>query len=85
MFSTASSATGAGWSTSPAETKPGTDPGARPPAPFQLTRRALLASTAALPVVATVPAFATDEPQPIDRGEPFDDGTYFDDGYGWVD
>ena len=81
MFSTASSATGAGWSTSPAETKLG----ARPAAPFRLTRRALLASTSALPVLATVPALATNEPQPIDRGEPFDDGTYFDDGYGWVD
>ena len=80
MFSTASSATGAGWSTLPVEPKP--DAGAGQPRPFRLTRRTLLASTAALSVVATFPTLAT---AAIDRGEPFDDGTFFDDGYGWVD
>ena len=89
MFSTASSATGAGWSTSPAEPpaeqRPDAGPGSVRPRSLWLTRRTLLASTTALPVLAAIPALAADGPRPFDRGEPFDDGTFFDDGYGWVD
>jgi|GEM_PF-2204029 len=82
MSSTASSATGAGSSTSPAERLPRGD-GQR----LQLTRRVLLASTAAVPVLVSLPALAASPAAAasVDRGEPFDDGTYFDDGYGWVD
>ncbi len=80
MCSTASSATGAGSSTSPAD-----QPNAADHHPLHLTRRALLASTAALPALAAVPSLTAADPLPVERGEPFDDGSYFDDGYGWVD
>ena len=82
MSSTASSATGAGSSTSPVEPHPD-----READRLRLTRRVLLASTAAVPVLITLPSLAapTVAAAPVDRGEPFDDGTWFDDGYGWVD
>lgn len=84
MCSTASSGTGAASSISPAEP----DRAARLAVPVELTRRRLLATTAAI-AIFPLPTLATDTALPpiaaIDCGEPFDDGTYFDDGSGWVD
>ncbi len=74
MSSTASSATGAGSSTSRAS---------------RLTRRALLRSTslAGCAVVAScMGAQVTAEAvPPMPRGEPFADGSWFDDGLGWIE
>jgi hypothetical protein len=84
VCSTDSSGTGAGSLTSLAE--PG--PAEHPSIPIALTRRRLVATTAALAVcpLPALPANLPVEPiAAIDRGEPFDDGTYFDDGFGWVD
>lgn len=84
MCSTVSSDTGAASSTSPGEP----NRTAHPAILAQLTRRRLLATTAAA-AVCPLPALAANlAASPIaglDRGEPFDDGTYFDDGFGWVD
>jgi hypothetical protein len=74
MSSTASSATGAASSTSPAE---------RPGELLRTTRRRLLAGTAGLVAAPSFGAAAIRADD--DRGEPFDDGTFFDDGYGWTD
>ncbi len=74
MSSTASSATGAASSTSPAE---------RPRELLRTTRRRLLAGTACLAAAPSIGAAAI--VLDGDRGQPFDDGTFFDDGYGWTD
>ena len=74
MSSTASSATGAGSSTSRARC---------------LTRRALLRSTslAGCAIVAACmgPGVTFETARPVERGEPFADGSWFDDGLGWIE
>lgn len=48
-----------------------------------LSRRALLASSAAGALLALAPTVRGQAPP--SRGEPFADGMFFDDGFGWVE
>ena len=53
----------------------------------ELSRRAFLQSTSAVPALLASASIAAPVPVPLikpGRGEPWDDGTFWDDGTGWV-